>query len=219
MTHNVTVTVSGRISTEPRLTSSNSRSCFRFAFPRKTRDNETRWLNVEIWVQNSRLAYLNDRIKKGAIIAVSGSLEVEIYQEKERWLVRSDDIMVLLDPPGFAPRGNHQGECDGEFGGSEHLPTEKAPILGEPIGFVGSHTHAGYGDTPSHVRHEQQQVYSGYAHLPAPIHGSPTGYAHPHQGYAFPRAAPDPASAPRPAPPPVQVPPVPAVDAGTLLKF
>lgn len=203
MSNTMNALVAGRLSVEPRITQSNTSACFRLSFPRKRKDGESSWINAEIWVPLTRAPYLTDRIKKGALVSVCGSLEVEVYQGKDRWFIKSDDVTILQNPPGFVSRFGDHAE-DGHEGhegsaypeASGYAPPGAHPVLGEAPPYGQPPAHAGYGHVP------QQQQYAPHA---PPSYGAPhpgyaaapppPSYAPAHQGYA-----PTPAPAARPTP-------------------
>lgn len=218
MSNTIDVIAAGRVSVEPRVSQGNTHSCIRFAFPRKRKDDQSSWLSVEVWVPNARLPYLTDRLKKGAVVSVTGTLECEVYQGKERWFIKTNDVTILSNSPDYVSRyGDQQGEPRAEEHGGDqgypdasgYAPPGTLPVLGEhaygnphPGYEHANHGHRGYAQAPSNPAPAQ-----GYGHPPqggygpAPTPTPPPGYVPPRQGYAPPAPPPN-VAVPSPQPPP-----------------
>jgi len=207
MSNTMNITVAGRLSVEPRVTQSNTSACFRLSFPRRRKDGESSWINAEVWVPLSRLPYLTERVKKGAVVSLFGTLECEVYQGKERWIVKGNDIDVLQNPPGYVSRyGEHAEEGNEDHAapahpeGNGYAAPGALPVLGDPQAYGQPGIPSGYGHAPQPAPgYGPAQPYGPTA---APSFASPQSYGPPGvPSYAPPPGfAPAPPQAPRPAP-------------------
>lgn len=101
-----TITVTGIVGMDPELSEFKDKKKVRFSVAsgsRKNNQNITTWYTVEAWNENTQT--IQERIKKGQRVEVTGRLRVSLYESK-KYKHTKVDLNVTLESFRILPKDN-----------------------------------------------------------------------------------------------------------------